>query len=207
MEQRKLYISDLHLFHKNVTKAGKDFDKRPYMDLEEMHSDILLKWNQAVTNADHVFILGDFVWKFTADNRDEVMKIIKEMNGNLHLIIGNHDKIKDSSFKKRFEEIVHYKKVDDVLNGENRTVIMSHYYMPLYEQHYRGAILLHGHSHNSSESDMEREITELVKSKGFSPVEIYNIGCMYPYMDYTPRTLQEIVDGYNKYNLKNLRSK
>ena len=207
MEQRKLYISDLHLFHKNVTKAGKDFDKRPYMDLEEMHSDILLKWNQAVTNADHVFILGDFVWKFTADNRDEVMKMIKEMNGNLHLIIGNHDKIKDSNFKKRFEEIVHYKKVDDILNGENRTVIMSHYYMPLYEQHYRGAILLHGHSHNSSESDMEREITELVKSKGFSPVEIYNIGCMYPYMDYTPRTLQEIVDGYNKYNLKNLRSK
>ena len=62
MEQRKLYISDLHLFHKNVTKAGRDFDKRPYMDLEEMHSDILLKWNQAVKNADHVFILGDFVW-------------------------------------------------------------------------------------------------------------------------------------------------
>lgn len=207
MEQRKLYISDLHLFHKNVTKAGKDFDKRPYMNLEEMHSDILLKWNQAVTNADHVFILGDFVWKFTADNRDEVMKMLKEMNGNLHLIIGNHDKIKDSNFKKRFEEIVHYKRVDDVLDGENRTVIMSHYYMPLYEQHYRGAILLHGHSHNSSESDMEREITELVKSKGFSPVEIYNIGCMYPYMDYTPRTLKEIVDGYNKYNLKNLRSK
>ena len=207
MEQRKLYISDLHLFHKNVTKAGRDFDKRPYMDLEEMHSDILLKWNQAVTNADHVFILGDFVWKFTADNRDEVMKMLKEMNGNLHLIIGNHDKIKDSNFKKRFEEIVHYKRADDVLDGENRTVIMSHYYMPLYEQHYRGAILLHGHSHNSSESDMEREITELVKSKGFSPVEIYNIGCMYPYMDYTPRTLQEIVDGYHKYNLKNLRSK
>lgn len=207
MEQRKLYISDLHLFHKNVTKAGKDFDKRPYMNLEEMHSDILLKWNQAVTNADHVFILGDFVWKFTADNRDEVMKMLKEMNGNLHLIIGNHDKIKDSNFKKRFEEIVHYKRVDDVLDGENRTVIMSHYYMPLYEQHYRGAILLHGHSHNSSESDMEREITELVKSKGFSPVEIYNIGCMYPYIDYTPRTLKEIVDGYNKYNLKNLRSK
>lgn len=207
MEQRKLYISDLHLFHKNVTKAGRDFDKRPYMDLEEMHSDILLKWNQAVTNADHVFILGDFVWKFTADNRDEVMKMLKEMNGNLHLIIGNHDKIKDGNFKKRFEEIVHYKRVDDVLDGENRTVIMSHYYMPLYEQHYRGAILLHGHSHNSSESDMEREITELVKSKGFSPVEIYNIGCMYPYMDYTPRTLQEIVDGYHKYNLKNLRSK
>ena len=202
LKQRKLYISDLHLFHKNVTKAGKDFDKRPYADLEEMHSDILLKWNQAVTNTDHVYILGDFIWKFTSKNRDEVMRIIKEMNGNLHLIIGNHDRIEDSNFKKRFEEIVHYKRVDDVLDGKNRPVIMSHYYMPLYEQHYRGAILLHGHSHNTAESEIEREITELVKSKGFSPVEIYNVGCMYPYMNYAPKTLQEIVDGYNKYNLK-----
>jgi len=24
------YISDLHLFHKNVTRAGKDFDDRPF---------------------------------------------------------------------------------------------------------------------------------------------------------------------------------
>lgn len=41
MEQRKLYISDLHLFHKNVTKAGKNFDDRPYENIEEMNEDIL----------------------------------------------------------------------------------------------------------------------------------------------------------------------
>ena len=28
------YISDLHLFHKNVTRAGKDFDDRPFDNLE-----------------------------------------------------------------------------------------------------------------------------------------------------------------------------
>ena len=27
----------------------------------------------------------------------------------------------------------------------------------------------------------------------------YNVGCMLPYMDYTPRTFMEIVDGYEKY--------
>lgn len=31
------YISDLHLFHKNVTREGKDFDDRPFDNLEEMH--------------------------------------------------------------------------------------------------------------------------------------------------------------------------
>ena len=44
------YISDLHLFHKNVTRAGKDFDNRPFDNLEEMHSIIKEKWNAKVTN-------------------------------------------------------------------------------------------------------------------------------------------------------------
>ena len=39
------YISDLHLFHKNVTRAGKDFDDRPFDDLEQMHTIIKDKWN------------------------------------------------------------------------------------------------------------------------------------------------------------------
>ena len=37
MAERKLYISDLHLGHINVTKAGKDFDNRGFKDLDEMH--------------------------------------------------------------------------------------------------------------------------------------------------------------------------
>ena len=31
------YIADLHVFHRNVTKDGKDFDDRPFADLDEMH--------------------------------------------------------------------------------------------------------------------------------------------------------------------------
>ena len=36
----------------------------------------------------------------------------------------------------------------------------------------------------------------MLNRQGF-PCEIYNVGCMYPYIDYTPRTLQYIVDHYN----------
>ena len=53
------YISDLHLFHKNVTKAGRDIDGRPFNDLEEMHALIKEKWNAKLTNEDIVYILGD----------------------------------------------------------------------------------------------------------------------------------------------------
>ena len=30
-------------------------------------------------------------------------------------------------------------------------------------------------------------------------LQIYNVGCMYPYIDYTPRTLQQIMDGYERW--------
>lgn len=68
--------------------------------------------------------------------------------------------------------------------------------MPFYNHHYRNAIMLHGHSHNSAESEMERRLTAMLNRQGF-PCEIYNVGCMYPYIDYAPRTLQYIVDHYN----------
>ena len=46
------YISDLHLFHRNVTRAGKNFDDRPFDNIEEMHSIMKEKWNTKVTNGD-----------------------------------------------------------------------------------------------------------------------------------------------------------
>ena len=32
-----------------------------------------------------------------------------------------------------------------------------------------------------------------------TPCWMYNVGCMLPYMDYTPRTLDEIIAGYNQW--------
>lgn len=49
------YISDLHLFH----EAAIRFDDRPFRDLEEMHAEIVKRWNEKVNNGDTVYILGD----------------------------------------------------------------------------------------------------------------------------------------------------
>lgn len=198
MESRKLYISDLHLGHINVTKAGRDFDHRGFKDLDDMHDTITKKWNTEVTNADHVYIVGDCCWKVNNQNMDFYIGLLKALNGNKHLILGNHDTCVNNRFKKLFEEVVDYKELVDNVNGENKRVILSHYYMPFYNHHYRNSILLHGHSHNSAESEMERRLTAMLNRQGF-PCEIYNVGCMYPYIDYAPRTLQYIVDHYDKY--------
>lgn len=195
MSGRKLYIADLHLGHTNVTRAGRDFDRRGFADLDEMHEVIKIKWNQAVNNNDHVYVVGDLTWKLGGKNCGFYKRLIKNLNGNIHLILGNHDK-SNQSFNSLFEEVVDYKEVTDTVNGEKKRVILSHYYIPFYNHHYRGAIMLHGHSHNSAESDMERRLTAMLNRQGF-PCQIYNVGCMYPYIDYAPRTLQYIVDHYD----------
>ena len=85
------YISDLHLFHKNVTDEGSNFDGRPFKTLEEMHQTIKENWNSVVTNADHVFCLGDLAWK---ENEDAI-QFVSTLRGNKHLILGNHCKATD----------------------------------------------------------------------------------------------------------------
>jgi hypothetical protein len=57
---------------------------------------------------------------------------------------------------------------------------------------------LHGHSHVTAESNIERKITQQLLAGGY-PEIIYNVGCMYPYMDYTPRTLEEITARYSRW--------
>ena len=44
------YISDMHFFHKNVTKEGNNFDNRPFNSLAEMHQYMKEKWNSTNRN-------------------------------------------------------------------------------------------------------------------------------------------------------------
>lgn len=186
---RKLYIADPHFGHENIIRM----DGRPFKSLDEMHKVMIERWNAEVNNDDHVYIIGDMCFKA----KDEYLDLVKNLKGNKHLIIGNHDRLTNARYKKQFVEITNYKKLTDRLDNKEVPVILSHYYIPFYDTHYRNGILLHGHSHVTGESMVERDITRMMKDKGF-PCQIYNVGCMYPYMDYTPRTLQHIVENYKE---------
>ena len=104
------YISDLHLFHKNVTDEGSNFDNRPFKTLDEMHKTIKERWNNTVTNADHVYILGDLAWK---ENEDAI-QFVSTLRGNKHLILGNHCKATDQRYRQLFVEVVNYKEINNV---------------------------------------------------------------------------------------------
>jgi calcineurin-like phosphoesterase family protein len=188
MSQKKFYISDLHFGHINVLK----FDNRPWDYIDDMEEDIIRNWNNVVRNGDDVYVLGDFIW--SAKDEDWI-EILSQLNGNIHLIRGNHDKRNMSpQLKKKFASISDYKEI----NGNERLVILSHYPILAYKHSYDpNTYMLHGHTHKTKEQEyIEKWVKELKENK----VESYdncgniiNVGCMMDYINFIPRTLDELI--------------
>ena len=194
------YISDLHLFHKNVTEEGSNFDNRSFKTLEKMHSTIKEKWNARITGADHVYILGDLAWK---ENEDAI-GFVSTLRGNKHLVFGNHDRCKDQRYRQLFVEIVDYKEVKDIIDGKEYHVVMSHFPFAFWNhqhryrrdgiEHRNWSVHLYGHVHNSVEEKYYQEFISKLNGEYDIKCMAYNVGCMLEYMNYAPRTLKEIVE-------------
>ena len=179
------FTGDLHFGHENVLK----FDNRPFATVEEMDAELIRRWNNKVTNEDIVYVLGDMIWKTYNDN---AQNLIKSLNGKIVLIKGNHDRfIHDSKAK---ELLVGIKDYDDICvnleDGTKRRLILSHYFIPMYNGHRYQAIHLHAHSHFTYEADFKVDFAEQLNRMGCRN-QIYNVGCMY--WNYEPVTLDEII--------------
>ena len=173
------YIADCHFGHSNVIR----FDDRPFTELHKMEKKLIENWNSRVTDNDDVYILGDAFWK----NEENSINIIKKLKGRKHLIKGNHDRVK-GKLRDYYETIEHYLEVAD--NG--RRVILSHYPMMFYNNQHGGSIMLYGHVHNTREWKFIEKWQKELWETGI-PCKIINVGCMLDYMEYTPRTLDELL--------------
>ena len=183
------FISDLHFGHVNALA----FDNRPFATIEKHDEYIINRWNNTIGIDDDVYLLGDISWYGSV----KTLEIFNQLNGNIHLIKGNHDMklLKNSELRARFMEIVDYKELE-VEKGKK--IVLSHYPIPCYNKHHYGWIHLYGHVHNGVEwnlmESVKRQMTELYQI----PCEMYNVGAMLPYINYRPRTLEEIAQGYKE---------
>ena len=186
---KTFFISDLHFGHINCLA----FDNRPFITIEEQDNEIIKRWNETVGIDDEVWILGDISWY----NATKTIEIFNQLNGIKHLCIGNHDKklLRNKDIRNLFIEIVDYKEIQI---NDSIGIVLSHYPIPCYNNHYYGWYHLYGHVHTSFEWNMiqrfQYEMTALYDKKS----NMYNVGCMVPYMNFTPRTLEEIVSYNNK---------
>lgn len=178
------FISDLHFGHKNCLA----FDNRPFTDIETHDNTIINNWNNVVGIDDDVYILGDISWY----NTTKTIEIFKALNGNKHLIKGNHDNklLKNRELQLLFVEICDYKELS-LENGKG--IVLSHYPMPCFKNHYYGWFHLYGHVHSSFEWNMMENVKRQMIELYTTPCLMYNVGCMLPYMNFTPKTLDEIL--------------
>lgn len=187
---KMLFIADLHFGHKNCLA----FDNRPFIDIDTHDKTIINNWNENVDIDDDVWILGDISWY----GATKTVEIFKQLNGIKHLCIGNHDKklLRNRDVQALFSEICDYKEIGDSTRG---TLVLSHYPIPCFNNHYYGSFHFYGHVHSSFEWNMMEHIKKEMTDLYDKPCNMYNIGCMLPYMNYTPKTLDEIVESYKEY--------
>lgn len=184
------FISDLHFGHERILKL----DNRPFASIGECNNTIIANWNKRVGKNDTVYMLGDISWY----DPEKTALILECLKGKKYLISGNHDEdlINYKMITKSFSSIQHYKEI--ALDKGKKRIVLCHYPIPCFKNHYYpGWYHLYGHVHMTYEWKMIESVRNQIINEHKNPCNMYNVGCMLPYMNYTPRTLDEIINGYN----------
>ena len=83
----KIFVcSDLHLSHDRAFI----WDARGFNSVEEMNTAIIERFNSVVSPEDETYILGDLCLG-GADSMETNRTMLEQLNGKIHIIIGNHD--------------------------------------------------------------------------------------------------------------------
>lgn len=148
------FTSDTHFGHSKII----DYCKRPFSSIEEHDKVLIQNWNNVVGQDDTVFHLGDFAY----GNSQFIANIIKQLNGNIILIKGNHDlRNINPALYNIFSDVVYQARI----LIDKQTVYLNHFPflcfdhgdIDLYKNNY--SIQLFGHVHSgplTSSKDVSR---------------------------------------------------
>lgn len=150
------FTGDSHFRHTRILELCG----RPFSSIGEMDETIIQRWNARVKPNDTVYHLGDFAWKNVSQ------QYLARLNGQIHLIRGNHDK----TVKDGFSSISDMLTID--VGGMN--LVLCHYPIEEWNGFWRGAKHLHGHCHGRMRQQKGR-LDVGVDSWDFAPVSLDEI--------------------------------
>lgn len=135
------FTSDSHFGHKRIMEFCPH-SRAGFTNVDEMDEAIIQKWNDTVHPGDIVYHTGDVTFHNKTAKSEE---LIGRLNGNIHLILGNHDqKIRDGVISRGlFADVKHYKEV----TIDKIRVCLFHFPMHEWHQCHRGSFHLYGHVH------------------------------------------------------------
>lgn len=135
------YIGDLHFGHRSVIT----FDQRPFADEDEMDRVMTELWNGRVSEADEVYILGDFAYR----SKKPEEWYLQRLKGTKHLLVGNHDGklLKNSRAMGYFQSV---EKMCHVIDGGNH-ICLCHFPLADWNGRYKGHCHIYAHIHNHND--------------------------------------------------------
>lgn len=122
--------SDTHFYHANVIS----FANRPFIDINDMHTQMINNYNNTVSDNDVCIFVGDVSFK----KAELTNLILDQLKGYKILICGNHDFVKKGKILD-----MNFNEIHPIYSLDN--YIFSHY--PL-DNVPIGHINVHGHTHN-----------------------------------------------------------
>lgn len=131
--------SDTHFCHANVLNFYPD---RPGETIEEHDAALIERWNSIVQPGQWVAHLGDFSYK---GSQARVQRIRDQLNGNLLLILGNHDQKHPVADHRTIIETSARVR----LAGCSDWVYLNHFPYETWAGDRRGVLHLHGHCHGA----------------------------------------------------------
>jgi|SRR5579859_850657 len=142
MSYNKFFCSDSHFGHANIIK----YSCRPFSNVQEMNEKMLETWNKMVGPNDDIYHLGDVSFMKYLDTK----KYLSKLNGNIHLILGNHDR----SISQHREELLNEQVFASIQDYKELTIdtqlfVLFHYGQRVWRNSHHGSIHLYGHSHGS----------------------------------------------------------
>ncbi len=175
------FTSDHHFGHKNIIK----FSNRPFDSMEQMDEEMIKRWNARINPQDRVYHLGDI----GLCNASRLKEILDQLNGRIYLIRGNHDSAAESC-KSRFEWIKDYFKLkipDLEAEGGERSLILLHYAMRVWDKSHWGSYHLYGHSHGELPDDItSRSFDVGVDCHNFYPISYEEVKQIMNQKTWTP---------------------
>lgn len=185
--RRLFFTADTHFDHGGISPDGERRGilkfRRQFMDLGDMQKTLIQNWNFVVRREDIVWHLGDFGFKPT-----NIPAIMKQLNGEIHLVLGNHDR--DWPWSPERVKKYGFASVTPAmyLRYEGYRLYLHHYPCRSWRNSSHGSFHLYGHSHGDMPG-LNRSMDVGVDANDFKPVsfdEVRDKLCVLPDTDHHP---------------------
>jgi calcineurin-like phosphoesterase family protein len=168
------FTSDTHFSHEFIAK------KRGFSSIEEHDNFLIEQWNSVVDNGDCIYILGDFIW-----NKADEEHILKQLNGQKYVILGNHDKIGKHNEQIYNKYLIWYRTQHllKIKNGENipsTKIFLYHYPIEVWDSQHYSSYHFYGHVHGDCQhlkmrTDIPRRYDVGVDTNEYKPITFEEI--------------------------------